>query len=114
MTRKSEREDNSSVSENTRPGFTRRRLLGTGAVGVAAATIVPSHVLGSEAKGAPNQRPSLAAVGVGGGGVGQVQGCGRAGFQVKTVLAPIEWLGFLQPQVLLLREMAHLLGFFDE
>lgn len=62
----------------------RRQFLGTG-VGVAAFSVVPRHVLGGTEHVSPSEKPVLAAVGVGGVGFGQVQGCERAGFQVGVL-----------------------------
>jgi len=53
----------------------RRRDLLKGAAGVAAATILPRHVLGGSGQTAPSQKVNLAAVGVGGVGFGQAQAC---------------------------------------
>ena len=58
--------------------FSRRSLL-KGAAGLAAATIVPRHVLGGAA--APSNKIALAAVGVGGVGFRQVQACEKEGFR---------------------------------
>jgi len=62
--------------------FSRRSLL-KGAAGLAAATIVPRHVLGGAA--APSNKIALAAVGVGGVGFGQVQACEKEGFQIVAL-----------------------------
>lgn len=87
MTRHNERNGKQPASENTGGGLTRRQVLGSGAV--AAATIVPRHVLGGKGEQAPSQRPSLAGVGVGGVGFGQMQACDKAGFHV-TVLCDVD------------------------
>ncbi len=61
-----------------------RRLLLAGA-SVAAATIVPRHVLGGSEKPAPSDRVNLAGVGVGGVGFPQLQACEKAGFQIAAL-----------------------------
>ncbi len=61
----------------------RREVLGA-AAGVAAATIVPRHVLGAGQQ-APSDKITLAGIGVGGVGHGQLQGCERAGFQIVAL-----------------------------
>jgi hypothetical protein len=66
-------------------GLTRRRILGGAAATVAAATIVPRHVLGGAAEKAPSQKPNLAGVGIGGVGHGQLAGCEKAGFQIVAL-----------------------------
>ena len=63
----------------------RRRDLLKGAAGVAAATILPRHVLGGSGQTAPSQKVNLAAVGVGGVGFGQVQACEKEGFQIVAL-----------------------------
>jgi predicted dehydrogenase len=65
--------------------LTRRQVLGGGAAAVAAATILPGHVLGAPGQSAPSGKFALAAVGVGGVGFGQVQACERAGFQIVAL-----------------------------
>ncbi len=64
--------------------LSRREVLGA-AAGVAAATMVPRHVLGGAGQQAPSEKPVLAGVGIGGVGHGQLQGCERAGFQIVAL-----------------------------
>ena len=68
-----------------RAGLSRRQILGGAAATVAAATIVPRHVLGGAAELAPSQKPNLAGVGIGGVGHGQLAGCEKAGFQIVAL-----------------------------
>lgn len=95
MTSHNERNGKQSTNEGgatkagTAGGLTRRRMLSGTAAAVAAATIVPRHVLGGLGQEPPSQRFTLAGVGVGGVGFGQVQACERAGFQV-TVLCDVD------------------------
>ena len=64
---------------------TRRKVIRNAASTAAALTIVPRHVLGGAGRTAPSERPSLAGVGVGGVGFGQLQGCERAGFHITAL-----------------------------
>ena len=90
MTRTNQPDAEQSVVQNDatktgKDGVTRRQLLGGAAATVAAATIVPRHVLGGPGQPSPSQRLNLAGVGVGGVGYGQVQACDKAGFQVSVL-----------------------------
>jgi len=49
--------------------------MAAGAAGVAAATVLPSHVLGLEGEQSPNEKLNVAGVGVGGMGLGNVNAC---------------------------------------
>ena len=60
----------------------RRRFLTTAAVTCAAVSIVPASVLG---QAAPSAKPSLAGVGVGGVGFGQLGECEKAGFHITAL-----------------------------
>jgi predicted dehydrogenase len=60
-------------------------MLGGTATAVAAATILPRHLLGGTAQPAPSAKPALAGVGVGGVGYGQLQGCEQAGFEIVAL-----------------------------
>lgn len=80
--RKSMRSTGLSTSGATR--LTRREALGAAAA-LASFTIVPRHVLGGTGILSPNEKPTLAGIGVGGVGYGQVQACERAGFQVVAL-----------------------------
>ena len=75
-----------SKSESSK--LTRRGILG-GAAALAGITIVPRHVLGGPGKTAPSDKPSVAGVGIGGVGHGQIQACAAAGFNV-TVLCDVD------------------------
>jgi len=66
------------------PTLTRRDLLRGAGATIAAATLVPRHVLGAGYL-APSQKVALAGVGVGGVGHGQLQGCQSAGFDVVVL-----------------------------
>ena len=70
--------------------ITRRDTL-KAAAAVAAAAIVPRHVLGGPGKTAPSDRINLAGVGVGGVGHGQIGNCAEVGFHV-AVLCDIDQL----------------------
>ena len=63
---------------------TRREML-AGTAAVAAATIVPRHVLGGAGQTPPSEKPTLAGVGVGGVGFGQLKACDAAGFKVVAL-----------------------------
>lgn len=65
--------------------LSRREILTTSAAGIAAATFVPRHVLGGLGNTAPSEKLVLAAIGVGGVGFGQTQGCEKVGFQVEVL-----------------------------
>jgi predicted dehydrogenase len=74
-----------SESKTGRAGALPRRDVLRGAAALAAATIVPRHVLGGAAGPAPSEKPALAGVGVGGVGHGQLQGCDGAGFHIVAL-----------------------------
>jgi len=78
------------TSESSKP--TRRAVLG-GAAGLAAITIVPSHVLGGPGKKAPSDTPTVGGVGIGGVGRGQIQMCAAAGFKVVALCDVDDVLG---------------------
>jgi hypothetical protein len=65
----------------------RRAFLKTsgGAAGAAALTIIPRHVLGGIAARPPSEKPTVAGVGIGGVGHGQIQACSKAGFHVAVL-----------------------------
>ncbi len=56
-------------------GISRRRFLGSAAVGTAAFTIVPRHVLGGTGNTPPSDKLNIAAIGSGGMGGGNVKNC---------------------------------------
>ena len=62
--------------------ITRRQWLGGAAAAGASFTIVPRHVLGGANQQAPSERVTLAGIGVGGVGHGQLGACDEAGFQI--------------------------------
>jgi len=64
--------------------LSRRDVLRAGAA-VAAATVVPRHVLGGAGYVAPGEKTALAGVGIGGVGHGQLQRCQKAGFNVVAL-----------------------------
>ncbi len=70
---------------------TRRRFLGSAVTTVAAATIVPRHVLGGRKHVAPSEKVNVALVGAGGRGRTNVRALfGEADAQVIAVADPIE------------------------
>ena len=77
--------DNNSRSRTGNAGcITRRQLLRNAALVTTAATIVPRHVLGA-GKTPPSEMPTLAGIGVGGVGFGQMKACDKVGFQVVAL-----------------------------
>lgn len=66
------------------PAFSRRNLIKGGAA-LATLNIVPSHVLGGPGKIPPSEQITLAGVGVGGVGHGQLKSCAEAGFRVVSL-----------------------------
>jgi predicted dehydrogenase len=65
--------------------FSRRTFIGTAAAAWATVSIVPRHVLGGAGRTAPNDKPVLAGIGIGGVGHGQIQSCVEAGFHVGAL-----------------------------
>jgi predicted dehydrogenase len=63
----------------------RREFLRASAAACAAASIVPVHVLGADGGRSPTQKVTLAGVGIGGVGHGQLQECAKAGFQIVAL-----------------------------
>lgn len=75
---------NDEPSGSKGPALSRRAMIQR----TAAATtfcIVPSHVLGRPGRTAPGERPTIAGVGIGGVGHGQIRACAKAGFQVVAL-----------------------------
>ena len=66
----------------------RRNFLAAGAVGVAAATVLPSRVLGLDDNQPPSEKLNVAGVGVGGTGVAGRNSAGERGRVVRLVLLP--------------------------
>jgi predicted dehydrogenase len=52
---------------------------------LATISLVPRHVLGGPGQTAPSERITLAGIGIGGVGFGQLQACEKAGFQIVTL-----------------------------
>ena len=82
--------ENTHQSElNPRPviagRLTRREMLRSAAAVATAASIVPRHVLGGEGQTPPSEKPTLAGIGVGGVGFGQMKACDSVGFQVEVL-----------------------------
>lgn len=75
---------NTKQSQKTESKFTRREALGAG-MAAAACTLVPRAVLGGAGYRAPSETPTVAGVGIGGVGHGQIQSCAKAGFQVVAL-----------------------------
>ena len=65
--------------------LTRRQILKSALFAGAAVTIVPRYVLGGEAGTAPNDRVTLAGIGIGGIGHPQLKDARDAGFQVVAL-----------------------------
>jgi len=65
--------------------LTRRQILKSAVFAGAAVTFVPRHVLGGEAGTAPNDRVTLAGIGIGGIGNPQLKAARDAGFQVVAL-----------------------------
>ena len=65
--------------------LTRRQILKSALFAGAAATFVPRHLLGGEAGTAPNDRVTLAGIGIGGIGHPQLKDARDAGFQVVAL-----------------------------
>lgn len=75
----------SSFPEAAQSGFSRRGFLQAGGLAGAALSILPASVLGRAGEAAPNSRPAIAGVGIGGVGHGQIQACRDAGFEVVAL-----------------------------
>lgn len=88
MPRNDDRQQAGTTSAATRPdraaGLSRRQVL-AGLTGAATVLIVPRHVLGGAGQTAPSDKITLAGVGVGGVGFGQLQACDRAGFEIVAL-----------------------------
>lgn len=78
---------------NTRPstgqpslrGSTRRQFIKSAAAAWAGIQVLPRHVLGGAGKTSPNEKISLAGIGVGGVGFPQLQECEKTGFQITAL-----------------------------
>ena len=66
-------------------GLSRRRFLGVAAGAWATVSVVPARVLGADGQAAPSRKVSLAGVGVGGVGYGQLQELEKAGFSIAAL-----------------------------
>lgn len=66
--------------------ISRRRFLACSAASFGVVNLIPAGVLGAESgKPSANSRPSLAGVGVGGVGFGQLEECAKAGFEITAL-----------------------------
>ncbi len=65
--------------------LSRRRVLRSAGATVAAITIAPRHVLGGAGHTPPSDKLTLAGVGIGGVGAGQIGACAGVGFQVAVL-----------------------------
>ena len=63
----------------------RRSFIKLGFTAAVAPAIVPRHVLGGQGYVAPSERITLAGVGIGGVGHGQIGNLGNAGFQIEAL-----------------------------
>lgn len=72
-------------SAGRQTNLSRREVLSGAVAAFASATIVPRHVLGGAGRRAPSDRLTLAGVGVGGVGHGQLKSCEAAGFQIDVL-----------------------------
>ncbi len=72
-------------AEAAADGVSRRRFLQAAAGGCALFSLVPARVLGAEGQPAAGSRVSLAGVGVGGVGFGQLQELEKAGFAIGAL-----------------------------
>jgi predicted dehydrogenase len=65
--------------------LSRRHFVATAAAAWATVNVLPAHVLGADGTTAPNSRLTLAGVGIGGVGNGQLQELAKAGFQIVAL-----------------------------
>ena len=72
------------TAEKDNKTLSRRDVLLAGAT-AAAATIVPRHVLGGAGYTAPSEKTTLAGIGIGGVGHGQLKACDAAGFEIVSL-----------------------------
>ena len=86
--RQKERPHNPAIS--TESTWTRREFLRTGAAGMVGFQIASATVLGLDGKPGANSRVTLAGIGVGGVGFGQLQECEKVGFQI-VALCDVDW-----------------------
>ncbi|MCK4958308.1 MAG: Gfo/Idh/MocA family oxidoreductase, partial [Planctomycetes bacterium] len=66
---------NNKKTKQEQNKISRRRFLGSTAIGAAAFTIVPRHVLGGRGYTAPSEKLHVAGVGIGGMGKNNVKNC---------------------------------------
>lgn len=71
--------------QTTQQSCSRRSLIKGAAATLAGVSIVPGRVLGFNGETPPSGRLSLAGVGIGGVGYGQLEGCEKAGFQINAL-----------------------------
>jgi len=74
----------SSTAASRRASFNRRAFLQTAGTAAVLASVRPAHLFAA-ASSSPNGRLTLAGVGVGGVGFGQLQECDQAGFQIVAL-----------------------------
>jgi predicted dehydrogenase len=74
-----------NASAQSQARGSRRRFLHQAVGGVAAFALVPGRLVHAAGAASPNSRPTLAGVGVGGVGFGQLQECEEAGFQIVAL-----------------------------
>jgi hypothetical protein len=65
--------------------LSRRSFLTTSATAATALTLAPAAVLGRAGEKSPSQKPTLAGVGVGGVGFGQLAELEQEGFQIAAL-----------------------------
>jgi len=76
---------NLNYLKNTNESLNRRTFLKASAASALAFTIVPRHVLGGHGYTSPSERMTLAGIGIGGIGNGQIKSCAEAGFEVVAL-----------------------------
>ena len=76
---------NDSVKEQEGSRVSRRAVLGGAAAALTSVSLIPDRVLGRAGNPAAGSKLTLAAVGVGGVGFGQVQACEGAGFEIVAL-----------------------------
>ncbi len=77
--------ENSPSLGHASTACSRRQFLQQSTAACAALSILPAHVLGASGQDSPNKRITLAGVGIGGVGAGQLQECEKAGFKIVAL-----------------------------
>lgn len=67
------------------PAYSRRTFLRTSTAACAGLSLVPAHLFGASGEVPPSRKLTLAGVGIGGVGHGQLQECAKAGFQIVAL-----------------------------